>query len=74
MIGKPQTVTLKFKTCANRTIARKITYSNAFIMSFEPGDMSANNFPTATMTISTGGDDHTSTGETSAYGVVSTGV
>ena len=74
MIGKAQTVILKFKACANRTTARKITYSNAFIMSFEPGDMSANNFPTATMTISTGGDDHTSSGETSAYGVVSTGV
>ena len=71
MIGVPQTVTLQFKGCANRKKARQIVYSNAFIMSFEPGDMSANNFPTATMTISTGGDDHTTSGETSAYGTVS---
>ena len=72
MLGKPQTITLEFRTCANRTTGRKITYANAFVMSFEPGDMSANAFPTATMTISTGGDDHTSTGTSYPYGEVST--
>ena len=71
MISVPQEITLKFKGCANRKKARQIVYSNAFIMSFEPSDMSANNFPTATMTISTGGDDHTVSGETTAYGTVS---
>lgn len=71
MISEPQTIELEFRGCANRKKARKITYTNAFIMSFEPGDMSANNFPTATMTISTGGDDHTVSGETTAYGTVS---
>ena len=70
-IGKPQTIVLEFRGCANRKTARKITYKNAFIMSFEPGDMSANNFPTATLTISTGGDDHTSTGTSYPYGQVS---
>ena len=71
-LGVPQRITLEFRTCANRVTGRKITYNNAFIMSFEPGDMSANNFPTATMTISTGGDDHTSTGTSYPYGEVST--
>ena len=71
LIGTPQTIELEFRACANRTTARKITYNNAFIMSFEPGDMSANNFPTATMTISTGGDDHTNTGDVAPYGTVS---
>ena len=69
-LGKPQEIVLEFRGCANRRTARKITYSNAFIMSFEPGDMSANNFPTATMTISTGGDDHTSSGVSYPYGQV----
>jgi len=70
LLGDPQIVTLEFRGCANRKTERKITYNNAFIMSFEPSDMSANNFPTATMTISTGGDDHTSTGTSYPYGEV----
>lgn len=70
IIGTPLTVVLEFRGCANRKRARKITYTNAFIMSFEPGDMSANNFPTATVTISTGGDDHTNSGTVTAYGTV----
>ena len=70
LIGQPLTVTLKFMACANRKKARQITYTNAFIMSFEPGDMSANNFPTATMTISTGGDDHTNADAPAPYGTV----
>lgn len=64
-IGVPQTITVEYRTAKNRAVGEKVTYTGAWLASWEPSEMTIGEMPTLSATIELPGG--TSTGDGSDY-------
>lgn len=58
LLGVPCTIAVEYRACPNRPRGRKRTYTNAYLKSFTPGDLSEGAAPEATVTIGLAGGYH----------------